>query len=66
MVNAVMMKGNSVGWQGEKVEVTMAESIQTTESQKLMRLSKLLPFISMKLMRWATGKASSGSGNSAK
>jgi hypothetical protein len=40
--DAVMMKGNAVSWQSEKGGVTRAASIQTTESQKLMRLVKVV------------------------
>lgn len=40
--SAVMMKGNAVSWQSEKGGVTRAATIQTTESQKLMRLIKIV------------------------
>jgi hypothetical protein len=40
--STVIMKGNAVSWQGEKGGVTRAASIQTTESQKLMRLVKVV------------------------
>ena len=39
---AVMMKGNAVSWQSEKGGITRASSIQTTESDKLMRLVKVI------------------------
>ena len=40
--SAVMMKGNAVSWQSEKGGVTRAASIQTTQSEKLMRLNKVI------------------------
>ncbi len=40
--SVVMMRGNAVSWQGEKGGVTRAASIQTTESQKLLRLIKVV------------------------
>jgi hypothetical protein len=39
---AVMMKGNAVSWQSEKGGTTRAASIQTTQSQKLIRLNKVV------------------------
>jgi phosphoserine aminotransferase len=39
---AVMMKGNAVSWQSEKGGVTRAASIQTAQSEKLMRLNKVV------------------------
>jgi hypothetical protein len=35
-----MLKGNADSWQGNKGGVTRAASIQTTQSEKLMRLVK--------------------------
>ncbi len=40
--SGVMLKGNAVSWQGEKGGVTRAASIQTTQSEKLMRLVKMV------------------------
>ncbi|MCL5948913.1 MAG: hypothetical protein M1490_00345 [Candidatus Bathyarchaeota archaeon] len=40
--SAVMMRGNAVSWQSEKGGVTRAASIQTTQSEKLMRLNKVI------------------------
>ena len=40
--DAVMMKGNAVSWQSEKGGVTRASSYQTTQSEKLMRLNKVI------------------------
>jgi hypothetical protein len=40
--NSVMMKGNAVSWQSEKGGVTRAASIQTTKSEKLTRLIKVI------------------------
>ena len=40
--SAVMMKGNAVSWQSEKGGLTRAASIQTTQSEKLMRLNKVI------------------------
>jgi len=40
--SAVMMKGNAVSWQSEKGGVTRAASIQTTQSEKLIRLNKVI------------------------
>jgi phosphoserine aminotransferase len=39
---AVMMKGNAVSWQSEKGGVTRAATIQSTQSEKLMRLLKVV------------------------
>ena len=38
--SGIMLKGNAVSWQGNKGGVTRAASIQTTQSEKLMRLVK--------------------------
>ena len=40
--SAVMMEGNAVSWQSEKGGVTRAASIQTTQSEKLIRLNKVI------------------------
>ncbi|MCJ7632317.1 hypothetical protein MUP77_07985, partial [Candidatus Bathyarchaeota archaeon] len=40
--SAVMMKGNAVSWQSEKGGVTRAASIPTMQSEKLMRLNKVI------------------------
>jgi hypothetical protein len=40
--SAVMMNGKAVSWQSEKGGVTRAASIQMTESQKLIRLIKVV------------------------
>jgi hypothetical protein len=40
--DAVMMKGNAVSWQSEKGGVTRAATIQSTQSEKLMRLVKVV------------------------
>ncbi len=40
--NAVMMKGNAISWQSEKGGVIRAASIQTTQSEKFMRLIKVI------------------------
>ena len=36
------LKGNAVSWQGEKGGITRAASIQMTQSEKLMRLNKVV------------------------
>src|SRR3990170_5674956 len=38
----VMMKGNAVGWPSGNGGTTRAASMQTTQSQKLMRLNKVI------------------------
>ena len=40
--DAVMMRGNAVSWQSEKGGVTRASSYQTTQSEKLVRLNKVI------------------------
>jgi hypothetical protein len=40
--DSVMMKGNAVSWQSEKGGVTRAATTQTTQSEKLMRLIKVI------------------------
>ena len=40
--DAVMMRGNAVSWQSEKGGATRASSYQTTQSEKLMRLNKVI------------------------
>ena len=40
--DSVMMKGNAVGWPSGKGGTTRAASLQTTQSQKLMRLNKVI------------------------
>ena len=39
---AVMLKGNAVSWQSEKGGTTQAATTQTTQSQKLMQLVKVI------------------------
>jgi hypothetical protein len=40
--DTVIMKGNAVGWPSGKGGTTRAASLQTTQSQKLMRLNKVI------------------------
>jgi hypothetical protein len=40
--DAVMMKGNAVGWPSGNGGTTRAASLQTTQSQKLARLNKVI------------------------
>ncbi len=40
--SAVMMRGNAVSWASEKGGTTRAATIQTTQSEKLMRLCKVV------------------------
>jgi hypothetical protein len=40
--DAVMLKGNVVSWQSGKGGMTRVASMQTTQSQKLMRLNKAI------------------------
>ena len=40
--NNVLMKGNAVSWQGGKGGVTRAATVQTTSSEKLQRLIKVV------------------------
>jgi hypothetical protein len=40
--STVMLKANAVSWQSEKGGVTRSASIQTTQSEKFMRLNKVI------------------------
>jgi hypothetical protein len=39
---SIMLKGNAVGWQGGKGGITRAATIQTTQSEMLLRLLKVV------------------------